>query len=101
MHNAMKNITEIESANCETCRFLGSDGDGYEYNGNWPVCNKYETMSNLRSFPFKKEMKCWAPNFWHSKFADMIKSGTDEELDASAKAFWSAVDSVSSSTSAA
>lgn len=36
---------------------------------------------NLKSFPFKKEMPCWLPYFWHSKFAKEIKTGEDSEVD--------------------
>lgn len=69
----LKAAAGIECANCQTCQNLGSEGDGYEYNGTWPVCDKIERMGYLKSFPFKKEMpKCWEPSFWSSKFADEI-----------------------------
>ena len=58
MHEFLKEKMGIDTANCETCLHLGSDGDGYEYNGTWPICDKFERMGNLKSFPFKKEMKC-------------------------------------------
>ena len=77
----IKKATGIECANCSTCRHKGTDGDGYEYNGEWDICEhpdkRIQQYSNLKTFPFKKDMKCWEPNFWHSKFADRIK----EELD--------------------
>jgi hypothetical protein len=92
MHESLKDKMVINIANCGTCTFLGSDGDGPEYNGSWPVCSKIERMGYLKSFPFKKEMKCWVPEFWHSKFAMMIEKGTDEELRNAGKAFAVALD---------
>jgi hypothetical protein len=81
MHEKLKAVMGVETANCETCTWLGSDGDGWEYNGTWPVCNKIERMGYLKSFPFKKEMPCWWPDFWYSKFADIIKTADDFEMD--------------------
>lgn len=88
----LKEATGIACANCSTCSHLGSDGDGPEYNGSWPVCNKVERFAYLRSFPFKKEMKCWSPEFWHSKFVKNLKKGTDGELMRASKKFRAAVD---------
>lgn len=68
----LKEIMGIDSANCDTCTHFGSDGDGPEYNGSWPVCDKDLPKTFLKSFPFKKEQECWEPNFWFSKFADAI-----------------------------
>ena len=87
MFEDLKTRLGIKTANCETCTYLGSDGDGPEYNGNWPVCNKIDRMGYLKSFPFKKEMKCWEPEFWHSKFAEMIKTGSKKELDEAYRLF--------------
>ena len=73
MHEALKEAVGIETASCASCRHLGSDGDGDEVNyRSWPVCDKVPRFNNLLSFPFRKEMTCWRPNFWHSKFADEI-----------------------------
>lgn len=83
----IKAIMDINKNNCDTCAYLGSDGDGPEYNGTWPICDKIDRMSNLKSFPFKKDMKCWHPEFWHSIFSEMIVNGTDDEMEKSAKAF--------------
>lgn len=88
----LKRVTDIETANCSTCSYLGSDGDGPEYNGSWPICDKIDRMGYLKSFPFKKEMKCWEPNFWFSKFASMIKNGTDDEMQKAGDAFRSALE---------
>jgi hypothetical protein len=73
-HERVKAAVGIATANCESCRFLGSDGDGGEpeYAVDWPVCNKVDRYQYLTSFPFKKEMSCWEPNFWHSKFAEQL-----------------------------
>lgn len=84
-----KQTVGISQANCETCAYLGSDGDGYEYNGTWPVCDnpKRQHVNNLRSFPFKAEQKCWLPNFWQSKYASEINTGEDEEVNSLCDAF--------------
>lgn len=92
-HDAIKDRVGIVIANCSTCAHIGSEGDGYEYNGTWSVCNKIERMGYLKSFPFKKEMICWEPEFWHSKFTDLIKCGEDEEVLAAIGKFVEARDS--------
>lgn len=84
----------IDTANCSSCFQLGTEGDGYEYNGTWPICNKIDRMGYLKSFPFKKEMKCWQPDFWHSKFSAMIKNGTDEEMENASSAYREAYEGV-------
>jgi hypothetical protein len=93
MHEGIKEKTGIEKANCSTCELIGSNDDGNfpEFVVSWPCCDRFEQYQHLKSFPFKKEMKCWQPSFWHSKFADMIKTGTDEEMNAAADAFQEAV----------
>ena len=82
MHEAVKKATGIEIANCETCTFLGCGGDGYEYNGTWPICEnpKRKGVDNLLSFPFKAEQECWVPEFWQSEFSMRIKHGEDKEI---------------------
>ena len=77
----LKRATGIKEANCSTCAYLGWEGDGPEYNGNWAVCDNPQKkhVSNLKTFPFKSDQKCWKPEFWHSKFADEVKTGEDEE----------------------
>ncbi len=94
MHEEIKAATGIKCANCSTCSRLGSDGDGPEYNGSWSICNKVERYGYLRSFPFKKEMKCWEPDFWHSKFTDPVRmrTGSDREMSRLTKQFWAAVE---------
>lgn len=96
MHEEIKAAVGISCANCSTCARLGSDGDGPEYNGSWPICNKVERYGYLKSFPFKKEMPCWEPDFWHSKFtdSDRMRTGSEYELDRLSKQFWAAVDAV-------
>lgn len=93
MHDDIKKATGIKNANCDTCLWLGSDGDGYEYNGTWPICENPDmaNVNNLKSFPFKKDMKCWQPEFWASKFPDMIKKGTPEEMNMAAVEFSRAI----------
>ena len=96
MHEDMKLATGIDTANCLTCSNLGKDGDGPEYNGNWPICTegKNERFPGSKGFPFKKEMPCWEPEFWFSMFSFMIKSGTEEERDAAYLAYRESIDSV-------
>lgn len=65
----LKKITGIEHANCFTCAHLGSYSEGDFGEHSWLECDKHLARSNLKSFPFKKEMPCWEPEFWHSKFA--------------------------------
>lgn len=88
MHELLKERTGIETANCETCAYITDVGDEYTY----LICGKIERMGNLKSFPFKKEMECWHPEFWVSKFTEMIKNGTHEEAEKASKAFAKAVD---------
>jgi len=84
----LKEACGVGLANCATCDCLGSDDDGAEYTVNsWPVCTKIERFTNLRSFPFKKEMKCWEPGFWLTKFPDMITTGDDADVDAAVAAY--------------
>jgi|GEM_PF-5308500 hypothetical protein len=62
MKDALKQFAGVDWASCQTCMHLRheSDGDYGEYQ--WLECGKHENYSNLKSFPFKKEMKCWAPS---------------------------------------
>ena len=71
----------IEYPNCRNCALKGSDGDGPEYNGTWDICTINDSYSNLISFPFKKAMSCWCPEFWVSKFPDAIKERKNIEID--------------------
>jgi hypothetical protein len=60
-----KKVCGVEIANCHTCMYQGSDDDGAEMCPvSWPICNKFPRYENLKSFPFKKEMSCWEPDFW-------------------------------------
>lgn len=92
--DGIKNAVGIDKAHCTTCHHLRAEGDGLEYDNNWLVCDKIERYGHLKTFPFKREMKCWQPNFWHSKFTAMIKKGTDAEVQAARDAFCCAVQSV-------
>jgi len=73
----------IKCACCETCRHLSSDNDGAEPESSvsWPTCGKVERYQYLKSFPFKKTMPCWQPDFWASKFANQIRTGSTRELN--------------------
>lgn len=85
----LKEVMGVSQANCESCNFLSSEGDGPEYNGSWPVCSKIERMGYLKSFPFKKDMKCWQPNFWFSKMAETVED--EESCDKAAEEFGKAL----------
>lgn len=95
MHGKMLTAMGINVANCASCVHLGSEDDGGEpeYSISWPTCNKVERYQYLKSFPFKKEMKCWSPEFWHSKFADMV-DGSDKSMSRAAKAYCLAKEAV-------
>ncbi len=81
---AIKQAAGIQDASCRTCARLGADDDGNypEYCVSWHICTKpgRSHVTNLKSFPFKTDQKCWEPEFWQSKYADMIKTGEDEEI---------------------
>jgi len=83
----------IDKANCHTCTYLGSDSPGSDdpCEPSWPVCEKVDRYSNLKSFPFQKEMKCWYPDFWHTKFPERIKTMEDDEMDALSQEFYNIV----------
>ena len=82
MHKEIKKQLGIEISNCETCMWLGTEDDGNypEHAISWRVCHEFEQYQYLKSFPFEKEMDCWEPEFWHSKFAADMKEGTHDEL---------------------
>lgn len=76
MHEDLKKAVGIEVANCSTCAHLSGVGDDVYI----PFCEKYPTHSNLKTFPFKREQKCWSPEFWLSKYSAEILTGSREEL---------------------
>ncbi len=82
MHEKIKLNIGIDLANCLSCAHLGSEDDGNypEMAISWYVCEKFNRYQYLKSFPFKTEQKCWEPEFWHSKFTEMITTGEQEEL---------------------
>jgi hypothetical protein len=93
MHEAIKQAVGINIANCHSCTYLGDVGDGYEYNGSILACENPDkkNIDNLPGFPFQSEQKCWTPEFWHSKFAGMIKKGDHDEVLALQGEFHAAV----------
>lgn len=82
MHDKIKTAVGIEKANCETCLHLSNDCDGGEpeYSISWDICDEFPNYHNLKSFPFKTEMKCWRPDFWASSFPGFIKTGSHKEV---------------------
>lgn len=88
MHDQIKIAVGIEKANCNSCAYLGSECDGGEpeYSQSWPVCRKFPLYEYLKPFPFRTEQKCWEPNFWHSKFTELI-DGSDDSLNSAFGAF--------------
>lgn len=95
MHEKTLQAVGIEVANCSTCSDLGSEDDGNfaEFSVSWLVCRQFASYEHLKSFPFKKEMKCWTPEFWNSKFTDLIKGGEESEVLKAIDAFVAARDS--------
>ncbi len=95
---AIKQAVGVATANCLHCALLGSDSAGSDdpLEPTWPICTKDENwrFNNLKSFPFKKDMPCWHPDFWHSKFAGMIRTGSNREVNRLFKAFGEALKSV-------
>lgn len=81
MNEQIKLAVGISCANCDSCAYRGSDGDGAEFSSSWDTCDKKgnERFQYLKPFPFKTEQKCWKPNFWASKFANNI-NGTSESV---------------------
>lgn len=100
MFERLKTVTGIKCANCLSCENLGSEDDGGEPGSaiSWAICREHPSHHNLKSFPFKTEMTCWRPEFWHSKFADEIENGEHEELMLAATHFREACDAVSQNT---
>ncbi len=93
----LKEALGIKKANCSTCIHIDDVGDGVEYSSSCLVCTTNNGYGNLKSFPFKKDMKCWEPGFWHSKFQDMIKNGTDAEELAAYDSFKTAIKRIEAS----
>ncbi|MCP3686516.1 MAG: hypothetical protein GY861_28085 [bacterium] len=78
-----KNIG-AEIPNCHSCSYCSTDDDGSDYpSHSWRICARggfSHPVCNLKSFPFKKPMRCWEPDFWQSRFPDLIQNGSDEEM---------------------
>jgi len=93
---SLRDATGISCSNCSTCAHQGTDNDGGEPENStsWPVCDQFEQYQYLKSFPFKKEMPCWEPEFWHSKFTDQLKTGSDQEFSDASDKFEDAVQEV-------
>lgn len=77
----------IERAwSCLECDSLGSDGDGYEYNGTWPVCDRHEQFGYLKSFPFRRApVRCRAgfvPSFWVTSYSCLLDGEEANYCDA-------------------
>lgn len=88
--------------NCINCDRLGSDGDGPEYNGSFPVChltycneeitNEDDDNTNKPGFPFETEQTCHIPGFWQYLDLDPeLKEIFDKEAEetAESKEGWS------------
>lgn len=79
--------TSTTPTGCESCSYCGTDSDGGEpeYVVSWMVCEKpgNEGFNNLKTFPFKKRMKCHLPEFWYTKFAEAVGGSTDRMVNRS------------------
>ena len=96
--DALLKAIGMDEANCLTCLYKGWDSPGSDdpCEPTWPVCEREENarFNNLKSFPFKKRMSCWYPDFWKSGFAERIQRGTDREITKLSKEFRKAVKDV-------
>ena len=91
----LKEALGIENANCSTCTQMDDVDGGVDHSScSCLVCSINDGYGNLKSFPFKKEMKCWEPEFWNSKFTNIIKNGTDIEVATAHDSFKKAYNSV-------
>lgn len=85
----MEEITIVR--NCHNCDLLGSDGDGPEYNGSWPVCEltychedeSVEDNTDKPGFPFDEEQPCHVPGFWAYLEDPELKEMFDKEVEES------------------
>lgn len=70
----------LEDCSCLSCCHCRheTDGDYGEIDWGWR-CDKEgrEFVSNLKSFPFKKNQECFFPEFWLTRFAENI-NGEDK-----------------------
>ena len=81
MYDKLKVALGIELANCYSCCHLGTDDCGSDYpTSSWPCCEKNYSRTYLKSFPFKKEQKCWHPDFWKSKFKEIDFTDNQGEI---------------------
>lgn len=67
-----------EQSGCVSCAYYGEEWDGdYGQYFCGSTCDIRPSVSNLKSFPFKKPQPCFVLDFWHSKHAEKV-DGTDE-----------------------
>jgi len=89
-----KKLFRVKHANCETCRFYSEASYDY-YAGEYdaPECGKYPCYPNLKSFPFKKEMECWRPDFFATQLVFEMDA-TDESIEKTTQKFWRIVEEI-------
>lgn len=65
--------------NCRYCANCRTESDGeYGYSSySYEYCEKYPGYMNLKSFPFKKSMSCFKPDFWLSIYSSHLTGDED------------------------
>lgn len=97
--NKLKKICGIEKATCETCEcgYAEHDGDhGEIYCG--VCCRRIKEDTGHchvedADLDIATEKDCWEPNFWCSKFTDII-DGTEESMQEASRQFQETVKGV-------
>ena len=82
MHEVLKQALGVANAKCSACAYLGDDSDD-PYSGPCHICEnpKKRGVDNLKSFPFKKDMSCWKPEFWCTNLPGQLLSGKDPDAE--------------------
>lgn len=69
----MTTADQVSTVGCTSCSHYSSESDGERgeiFCGH--RCELNPRWQNLKSFPFKKKMKCHVLGFWHSNFAEEL-----------------------------
>lgn len=95
----IKEICGIEKASCETCDYGFAENDG-NYGEIYCGCFCWKIKKTTdhcyvedAGLDIHTEKDCWEPNFWHSKFTDII-DGTENSMEEAVRQFREAVEGV-------
>jgi hypothetical protein len=93
MFGRIKKKLGIKVANCMSCnnRYVEDEGDEYSSCA-FHACESFPYYSNLKSFPFKKEMSCWSPDFWSSSLVENVDLSNESEYNKVVKEFQDIID---------